>query len=234
MPVVKSFVFASNRGGIGKTSSVVQLAASYAVSHTEVNVLLVDFSIHGDATSLLLGGTQAPNEFVEGIHTLGQLRAAKVAKASPQRTAAGLVQAALSHASTVPELAAAVSRMSLRGFARGIFSSGKAASATPKKLDFKDYCINVTQTTEEDAPANLYITPSHVSSEDDISALELALLDPNASCGCKSDAWVQAIAPMRKAMQDTAGDWVLFFDTDAAGPCDVRSGDQVGSAPAAG
>jgi hypothetical protein len=215
MPVLKSFAFASNRGGVGKTTTVVQLAASYAFSHTEVNVLLVDFSIHGDATSLMLGGTQAPDTFIKGIHTLGQQRAAAVAKNEPQRTAAGLVQAALSHAATVPALAESMSRMTLRGFARGIFGGGGKPAASPKKLDFKDYCVNVTETTKEDAPANLFITPSHISSEDEISALELALLDPDASCGCKSSAWEQAIEPMRKAMTDTSGDWVLFFDTDA-------------------
>ena len=139
-----------------------------------------------------------------------------MAKHEPHRTAAGLVQAALSHAQTVPALADHMSRMTLHGFARGIFGGAKKPqAAAPTKLDFKDHCVNVTETTKEDAPANLFITPSFVSSEDDISALELALLDADATCGCKSTAWEQAIEPMRKAMTDTSGDWVLFFDTDA-------------------
>lgn len=211
MPVLKSFAFASNRGGIGKTTSVVQVAAAYAALHTEVNVLVVDFSIHGDSTSLLLGGTQAPSKHITGIHTLGQQRAAEVAANAPQRTAAGLIQAALSHAKTVPSLSESISRMTIRGFARGIFAS---LGSTPK-LDFRNHCVNVSDTTNAAAPNNLFITPSNVSSEDTISALELALLDNAANCGCTSNSWKEAIRPMRQAMTDTTGDWVLFFDTDA-------------------
>ena len=84
MPVEKSYVFASNRGGaptplracsphatdpvspvcafpprartgVGKTTCVTQLAATYADEHPDINVLVVDFSIHGDSTSQLLG-----------------------------------------------------------------------------------------------------------------------------------------------------------------------------------
>jgi Mrp family chromosome partitioning ATPase len=43
------------RAGVGKTTSVVQLAAAFAAQNRSINVLLVDFSIHGDSTSQLLG-----------------------------------------------------------------------------------------------------------------------------------------------------------------------------------
>jgi Mrp family chromosome partitioning ATPase len=60
MPVLESYVLASNRGGVGKTTALCQLSAAYALAHPEVNVLVVDFSIHGDASSQLLGA-RAPS-----------------------------------------------------------------------------------------------------------------------------------------------------------------------------
>jgi hypothetical protein len=144
------------------------------------------------------GGTQEPSEFVLGVHTLGMQRASA---AAPDRTAAGLVQAALAHG-----LSAGLARTTLRGFTR---------AAPPPSLDFSNHCLRVADVTRAAAPPNLFITPSVVNSEEDAAPLETALMDPGAACGCRSDSWRQAIAPMRGAMAATPGRWVLFFDTDA-------------------
>ena len=210
MPVLKSFAFASNRGGVGKTTTVVQLAAMYAKMHPLENVLLVDFSVHGDATSMLLGGTQSPPTNTLGVHTLGQYRAMLV---PPERTAAGLVDAVLKRVAA-PELATMLTRMTLR--LKGLREAARTVlGANPPALDLNDHCINVAETTLQPAPPNLFITPSYVNSEEQISSLENALLDPDAQCGCNSDAWLLAIEPLRAAMSATVGQWVLFFDTDA-------------------
>ncbi len=47
------------RAGVGKTTCVTQLAAAYAEEHPDISVLVVDFSIHGDSTSQLLGAPRA-------------------------------------------------------------------------------------------------------------------------------------------------------------------------------
>lgn len=132
------------------------------------------------------------------MHTLGQQRAAA---AAPERTAAGLVQAALAHG-----LTAGFARTTLRGFTR---------AAVPPAIDFSNHCVRVADVTGADAPPNLFLTPSVVNSEEESSPLESALLDSGAQCGCRSDAWRQAVAPLRAAMDATPGRWVLFLDTDA-------------------
>jgi Mrp family chromosome partitioning ATPase len=56
--------------GVGKTTCLVQLASAYAHEHSETNVLVVDFSIHGDTTSQLLGafGCQAAGHALAGVN----------------------------------------------------------------------------------------------------------------------------------------------------------------------
>lgn len=148
------------------------------------------------------GGTQEPSEFVLGVHTLGMQRAAA---APAERTAAGLVQAALTHAITT-----GMARTSLRGF-----RARAAPAVSASGINFADHCVRVADVSGAAAPPNLYITPSVVNSEEDDTALELALLDSTSACGCRSDSWRQAVAPLRGAMAATPGSWVLFFDTDA-------------------
>jgi hypothetical protein len=134
------------------------------------------------------------------VHTLGQERASAVPK---ERTAAGLVQAALEHA-----LSSGMAKTSLRGFFIG-------TRATPGAMDLSEHCVRVMDLTHEAAPPNLYLTPSVVNSEEDMASLEIALMDAGTVCGCRSDSWRQAVAPLRAAMAATAGRWVVFYDTDA-------------------
>ena len=57
-----SFAFLQPRGGVGKSTSVVQLAAALALAQPELTVVVIDASIHGDATNMLLGGFGEPFE----------------------------------------------------------------------------------------------------------------------------------------------------------------------------
>jgi len=77
MPVSgRSFVFASNRGGAGKSTLVYQAVSQYAQAHPELKVLVVDMSLHADASALLLGGCREPEEHTQGaavfIETLAE------------------------------------------------------------------------------------------------------------------------------------------------------------------
>jgi hypothetical protein len=81
------------------------------------------------------------------------------------------------------------------------------SAAATAGIDFQNHCLNVVDVTKNNvsAPPNLYITPSVVNSEEDVSPLENALMDGNSPCGCRSDAWRQAVGPLRAAMAATAG-----------------------------
>ncbi len=54
-PVHVSLCVGASPAGVGKTTCLVQLASAYAHEHADTKVLVVDFSIHGDTTSQLLG-----------------------------------------------------------------------------------------------------------------------------------------------------------------------------------
>ena len=56
--MARSIAFVQPRGGIGKSTSVVQLAASLAATRPDLTVIVLDASVHGDASTLLLGGMQ--------------------------------------------------------------------------------------------------------------------------------------------------------------------------------
>ena len=55
----KAHIFASYKGGTGKTTILFHAAAQYAMDHPRENVLVVDCSMTGDISERLLGGTGA-------------------------------------------------------------------------------------------------------------------------------------------------------------------------------
>jgi hypothetical protein len=137
----------------------------------------------------------------------------RAAAQAPARTAAGLVRAALGAGDG--GLAAGLARMTLRG-------------AGPPPLDLSEHCVGVADVIARaaaasgspaprtTAPPNLFLTPSVVNSEDALTDLETALLEPGSTaCGCRSDHWRRAVAPLRATMASTPGRFVVFFDTDA-------------------
>jgi MinD-like ATPase involved in chromosome partitioning or flagellar assembly len=56
----RSFAFLQPRGGVGKSTTVTQLAAALAVSRPDLTVTVLDASIHADSSIMLLGGLQEP------------------------------------------------------------------------------------------------------------------------------------------------------------------------------
>lgn len=56
----RSLALIQPRGGVGKSTAVAQLAASLAATRPDLIVNVIDASIHGDASALLLGGLQEP------------------------------------------------------------------------------------------------------------------------------------------------------------------------------
>ena len=81
--------FVSPRGGSGKSTLCAQLSSAFAILNPNRNVLLVDCSYHGDSSIYLLGGVRAPDEFVEGVRSQGQLVVSK----NPTKTSAAFLSA---------------------------------------------------------------------------------------------------------------------------------------------
>mmetsp|Transcript_2743 Transcript_2743/g.7865 ORF Transcript_2743/g.7865 Transcript_2743/m.7865 type:complete len:386 (-) Transcript_2743:397-1554(-) len=61
---VRVFTFANHKGGVGKTTCCFFVAKELAATHSDSNVLVVDASIYGDITRLLLGGSETAEEHV--------------------------------------------------------------------------------------------------------------------------------------------------------------------------
>lgn len=73
----RSIAFVQPRGGAGKSTTVVQLAASIAEANPESTVIVVDASVHADATHMLMGGFQEPETTEGGFTTRGAELAAE-------------------------------------------------------------------------------------------------------------------------------------------------------------
>jgi len=144
MPVLgRSFVFASNRGGAGKSTLVHQAVSQYAQAHPELKVLVVDMSIHADASALLLGGCREPSEHTQGARTMGMQR---VVTSPPERRAAGLLAAA-TRAGPAPSLA-------------GRFSKLLVGAPPPEEFDVEAHSMNVLERHPESGqPPNLFVAP---------------------------------------------------------------------------
>jgi cellulose biosynthesis protein BcsQ len=57
----------NNKGGVGKSYLTFQLAAEYARTHRDQNVLVVDLCPQANASGMLLGGIEAGEEAIERL-----------------------------------------------------------------------------------------------------------------------------------------------------------------------
>lgn len=62
-PTMRAACVCNNRGGVGKSFLTFQTATAVAAAHPTKRVLVLDFSIYADVTSMLLGGTGAERLF---------------------------------------------------------------------------------------------------------------------------------------------------------------------------
>ena len=130
------YVFVSNRGGVGKSTLVSQLAPAVAAGNALRDVLVLDLSIQGDTSTMLLGGFQQPTNFNPGIRTLG---AEKIAQIPVEHRALGLLNSVYTTPAT----------STWRGFLK----------PRDSPFDFKLHSVNVNSAHPAgDAPRNLWLS----------------------------------------------------------------------------
>jgi MinD-like ATPase involved in chromosome partitioning or flagellar assembly len=140
MPIHDIIAFVSNRGGCGKSSLVSQVTPAIALAHPELQVLVIDFSIQADASTMLLGGFQEPKAYTPKVYTRG---GENIGAIPQQKTAAALIQ---------PPAQPAAAASMWRGSARG-------AAAPPFNLN--DRAVRVRDVHPEgNCPTNLWLCPS--------------------------------------------------------------------------
>ena len=182
--------FVTNRGGAGKSSLCSQVAASVARDKPTQQVLVLDFSIQGDTSTILLGGTGEPDADQVGARTRG---GGRVASLPLSQTAAGFITAAReAHAATAAAEAEAASlvgrlgsaRLRLWGGSAGKVAASESAATAPPLFSWREHAVQPSLMHPSGrAPSNLYISagggrlhkllPDAASSADAASALRL-------------------------------------------------------------
>jgi hypothetical protein len=185
-----AITFVNNRGGVGKTSMVYQVASTTAATNPNTNVLVLDLSVYGDATHHLLGGL-----YRDGLiaPTMGEQVAAKVPE---EHKAAGLVRALLQHAADPP----ATASRSFNPFR--MLRDNSPPESPPLKLD--DYMVQVHDAKyNPKAPANLFLVCGGGK-----------LASSMDSSDTDAEQWWTAAQELRKALDALAGDWIVFLESD--------------------
>lgn len=85
----RSKAFVSCRGGGGKSTTVAQLGAALASARPDLTVIIIDASLHADATHALVGGMQEPAAEARAATCRGE----EIRKAHSARSTAALLKA---------------------------------------------------------------------------------------------------------------------------------------------
>jgi hypothetical protein len=175
----------SNRGGVGKSSLVAQLAPAIALKHPDKQVLLLDLSIQGDSSVFTLGGVAEPSAFQQGVRTLGGERMASLGTQNAFNF--------LAAARAFPAAAAGAPGGIVRSFWRG--TTAPAASNSQAAFPWTSYAVKAVDLHPEGgAPPNLWISAGgHALHGTDFAGLAAGL----------------------RAAFDTMQNTVIIIDTDA-------------------
>lgn len=146
--------FVSNRGGIGKSSLVSQLAPALALQAPGRDVVVLDLSIQGDTSTFFLGGVAEPREASSGARTRGGEALAAI---SAGAGAAPLLAAALQRTQAV----AAEESAPRSYFWRGVMAASPAtAPPPPPPFDWRPYAVRPLDVHPEgNCPPNLFVIP---------------------------------------------------------------------------
>ncbi|MGB1252843.1 MAG: ParA family protein [Candidatus Promineifilaceae bacterium] len=71
--MTRLIAFASQKGGVGKTTSAVNIACGWARAAGSGKVLLIDLDPQANATAVLLGVAAAAGPRIQGVHTVKEL-----------------------------------------------------------------------------------------------------------------------------------------------------------------
>lgn len=193
----RSIAFVQPRGGIGKSTSVAQLAASLAVQRPDLTVVVLDASVHGDASTLLLGGLQEPKNSPSARSHGEELCAAQVA--------AGKSTFLLMTAFAGTAAGAAPTTTRATGWGRMLTSVSSTTAATEPAVALTHATILATYATRvrdahptSDAPTNLYLV---------VGGATLT--------GLTNEMAVRASQTIGSAFAAAPADVVYILDTDA-------------------
>mmetsp|Transcript_19676 Transcript_19676/g.31425 ORF Transcript_19676/g.31425 Transcript_19676/m.31425 type:complete len:387 (-) Transcript_19676:24-1184(-) len=180
--LVSSHVFSNHKGGCGKTTMMFHVSCEYALRNKEERILVIDTTLRGDLSELLLGGDKGAAG-KQAVRAVGHLRS----------TSKLLMQAAAVHAAHDGDDTGHMSALV------GKLFKGLASKKSPAVLDFDDLLIHV-QDFNPAIPDNVYLCPGGSGPQTSYPlAQRLAIAATLRQCLEESDTvW--------KVMCDTDGD----------------------------
>ena len=199
MQTTRSFTFANNKGGAGKTFTLFQLSCQIAAAHPSKSVLVVDFSLYSELSSLLMGGLARPQltSHTNGMETILQ-------NTTAQHRAEGLVRDLMA---TQPSSAQNTSVF-------GTFFGRSATNAT-EPVDLLNYVVTPAEYNPH-IPPNMRLVPSAGGEswrKDDNETDDVWWTSGGTEWQTAADRLERAIASLEPGS-------VVLFDTDhlAASP----------------
>jgi len=207
MPAIKSAAFCNNKGGSGKTFLLFQLACEAAVKNKGAKILVIDFSLYSDVSTLFMGGTKMaiPTAPPTGLQNT-------LDNTTPDTRAEGLVRDLVLHGN-----GAAPPRRSVFG----PFFSVLTLQKTPSLPSLEKYMVkpNIVNTA---VPDNLYLIASAGMASWGKSTTGQGTTetkDETPVWARSGDDWKPSAKALKAAFDALDGEWIVFVDTDHLAAC---------------
>ncbi|CAD7928945.1 unnamed protein product [Amoebophrya sp. A25] len=194
MPIPREIhVFASHKGGTGKTQLCFQSACQYAEDNPATKVLIMDMTELGDASKRCLGGSSQDPRIIEQncgkIFDIVNVATQQAAEEAQREAAAAEGNGSSSSSS---------------GFGMGFGSMlgslfGRGGNSAPAVVDTVGNAVQPSRWNEA-VPENVYLISSGASHQDEQHRTR--------------DDTVRIANALRESLEKTADTWKIFIDTD--------------------
>jgi len=194
-----SFALANNKGGSGKTFTLFQLASEVAAANPDRRVLVIDFSLYSETTSLFMGGLGRKDALSSEKGHLITLE-----NTTSDTRAEGLVRALVADGE-------ATARPSLLGRFFG------GSTPAQREVNVLDYTVQPSKFNPR-VPENLYLVASAKTDSwgQQHTGVGGAAMDVDEApmWTRRGKEWEPAARRLRAALATLAGEWTVFVDTD--------------------
>jgi len=185
MPLESVDVFANHKGGCGKTVLLFHAACQYAKQHSEQKVCVMDMTVIGDISRLLLGGDVYESKNINGLEELAEKYSTSIA----------LEDAALG----VGKSSSSTANSKKRESSFYLHSPPpKGTRSTIENIQVEQYMLQVSEVNKY-IPSNLYLTVGGGSKEQIVF---------------DQDKKERIIETLRESFHKSSDSWKIFLDTD--------------------
>jgi cellulose biosynthesis protein BcsQ len=199
----RAFVLANNRGGSGKTFSLFQLASQIAAEDPTKRVLVIDFSLYSETSSLFMGGMAR-----KSVMSAERGHENTVQHTTSDQRAEGLIRdlSAGTNVEGQPQ--------------RSLFGRIFSTQPVQQEIDLLKYTVRPARYNPR-IPENVYLVCSAKTLSWGEQLTGASATDGEAPMWARrGNEWVPVAQRLRQALSALSSEWVVFIDTDhlAASP----------------